>query len=108
MEFKFNGIDRLQEKLDAELKSMGLSPEFTKNLAYQDTLDKIKCDFTSTTSYYWGCEGYTCDNCPHQLIDGHKPTDYFDHDSDSCEDAQIMDVIRRIGAFCKKIEKKDE
>ena len=75
---------------------------------YQDTLEQIKCDFTSTTSDYWGCREYTCDNCPHQLIDGHKPTDYFDHDSDSCGDAQIMDVIRRLGAFCKKLEKKDE
>ena len=47
MEFKFNGIDRLQEKLDAELKSMGLSPEFTKNLAYQDTLDRIRSELRS-------------------------------------------------------------
>lgn len=85
------------------------------NLAYltrdepePDTLQKIECDFTSPFYDYWGCAGYTCENCPHKLIDGHEPTDYFDHDVANCEDAKMLDTIRRIGAFCKELEEKDE
>lgn len=85
------------------------------NLAYltrdepePDTLQKIECDFTSPFYYYWGCSGYSCENCPHTFIDGHEPTDYFDHDVANCEDAKMLDTIRRIGAFCKELEGKDE
>lgn len=80
----------------------------TRDEPEPDTLQKIECDFTSPFYDYWGCAGYSCENCPHKLIDGHEPTDYFDHDVEVCEDAKMLDTIRRIGAFCKELEEKGE
>ena len=57
-----------------------------------DTLERIEADAKKDLLQYWGCSGARCVECP-ALIDGKTPEDHYH--TDSCEDAKVLDLLRR-------------
>ena len=56
----------------------------------------IDADARKNSIRYWGCEDFSCDECP-ALIDGKKPVAFYELDliHDSCSEAQKLDLLRR-------------
>lgn len=61
-----------------------------------DTQERIDEDARKNSIRYWGCEDFSCDECP-ALIDGKKPVAFYELDlvRDSCSEAQKLDLLRR-------------
>ncbi len=61
-----------------------------------DTQERIDADARKNSIRYWGCEDFSCDECP-ALIDGKKPVAFYELDliHDSCSEAQKLDLLRR-------------
>lgn len=61
-----------------------------------DTQERIDEDARKNSIRYWGCEDFSCDECP-ALIDGKKPIAFYELDlvRDSCSEAQKLDLLRR-------------
>ena len=61
-----------------------------------DTQERIDADARKNSIRYWGCEDFSCDECP-ALIDGKKPVAFYELDlvRDSCSEAQKLDLLRR-------------
>lgn len=64
-----------------------------------DTLERIREDAAKDASYYWGCQGIVCAECPAKIDDMWPSARYK---CGNCIEAKSLDLIERTKAVCER------
>ena len=88
----FEACGRIAFEGCAETRAVWLLAEYVE----PDSWEKVRADVEKRYWDYWGCKGFTCDNCPAE-VDGETPDDRLN--VESCLTAQAMDIFFRIRAL---------